>query len=372
VAEVSFAEWTNEGLLRQAAFQGLREDKRAKSVIKEGPENNTPARAASREASKSRVRRRAGNAGSPSKKNKASADGSATVAGVTLSHPDRVLFPDQGFTKLSLARYYESVSIWLLPHLQDRPLTLVRCPEGHDKECFYQKHANDRVPDTIGRVKIPEGKGVSWYMIADSLPAVIGLVQMGVLELHTWGAKRDWLDRPDRITMDLDPDPTVPWKSVIEAAQLVRTLLKELDLECFVKTTGGKGLHVVLPLQRVHTWDEVKAFSKGLADHLVRLIPDRFTANMSKQKRTGKIYIDYLRNAKGATAIAAYSTRARAGAPVSVPLAWKELSTDLRSDHFTVANVAERMTRLKLDPWRDYFTVKQKLTQKMKASLGVS
>jgi bifunctional non-homologous end joining protein LigD len=372
VAEVSFAEWTNEGLLRQAAFQGLREDKPAKSVIKEGPEKKTPRSDAQNGASKIPDRRYAGKAGSASKKNVTSANGPTTVAGVTLSHPDRVLFPDQGFTKLTLARYYESVSAWLLPHLQDRPLTLVRCPEGHNKECFYQKHANDRIPDTIGRVKISEGKGESWYMIADSLPAVIGLVQMGVLELHTWGAKRDWLDRPDRITMDLDPDPTVPWKSVTEAAQLVRTLLNELDLECFVKTTGGKGLHIVLPLQRVHTWDEVKAFSKGLADHLVRLIPDRFTANMSKQKRTGKIYIDYLRNAKGATAIAAYSTRARAGAPVSVPLAWKELSPDLRSDHFTVANVAERMTRLKLDPWRDYFTVKQKLTQKMKASLGVS
>jgi bifunctional non-homologous end joining protein LigD len=206
-------------------------------------------------------------------------------------------------------------------------------------------------------------------MIADSLPAVIGLVQMGVLELHTWGAKQDGLDRPDRIIMDLDPDPTVSWKSVIEAAQLVRTLLNELGLACFVKTTGGKGLHVVLPLQRVHTWDEVKAFSKGLADHLVRLIPDRFIANMSKQQRKGKIYVDYLRNAKGATAIAAYSTRARAGAPVSVPLAWEELSVDLRSDHFTVENVMARLTGLKRDPWGDYVTVRQRLTRKMKDSL---
>ena len=233
-------------------------------------------------------KRRARAAGRSSKKKEAAADGPTTVAGVTVSHPDRVLFPDQGFTKLALARYYERVSPWLLPHLQDRPLTLVRCPEGYNKDCFYQKHANDTVPDTIGRVKIPEEKGLSWYMIADSLPAVIGLVQMGVLELHTWGAKRDGLDRPDRIIMDLDPDPAVPWKFVIEAAQLVRTLLNELDLECFVKTTGGKGLHVVLPLRRVHTWDEVKAFSKGLADHLERLVPDRFIANMSKQKREGK------------------------------------------------------------------------------------
>ena len=371
VAEVSFAEWTNEGLLRQAAFLGLREDKPAKSVIKEEANNHTSTRAVSRGASKTSVRRHARTPRRSSKENEASADGPAAVSGVILSHPDRVLFPDQGFTKLALARFYDSISTWLLPHLQGRPLTLVRCPEGHKKECFYQKHANDTVPDTIGRVKISEGKAVSWYMIADSVPAVIGLVQMGVLELHTWGAKRDGLDRPDRIIMDLDPDPTVPWKLVVEAARLLRTLLNELDLECFVKTTGGKGLHVVLPLQRVHTWGEVKAFSKGVADHLVHLIPDRFIANMSKQKRKGKIYVDYLRNAKGATAIAAYSTRAKAGAPVSVPIAWEELSADMRSDHFTVANVLERLNGLKRDPWRDYFTIKQKLTRKMKASLGV-
>ena len=372
VAEVSFAEWTNEGLLRQAAFQGLRKDKAAKSVIKEGMGKTAPVQAATSAAAKTSLRLHASEAGRQPKKHAASAEGPATVAGVTVSHPDRILFPDLGFTKLALAQYYERVSQWLLPHLQDRPLTLVRCPEGYNKDCFYQKHATDGVPDTIGRVEIPEQQGVSWYMIADSLPAVIGLVQMGVLELHTWGAKRDGLDRPDRIIMDLDPDPTVPWKFVIEAAQLVKTLLNELDLECFVKTTGGKGLHVVLPLRPVHTWDEVKAFSKGLADHLVHMIPDRFVANMSKHKRKGKIYVDYLRNARGATAIAAYSTRARPGAPVSVPLAWEELSVDVRSDHFTVDNVVVRLNRLKQDPWRDYVSVKQKLTRKMRASLGMS
>jgi bifunctional non-homologous end joining protein LigD len=150
----------------------------------------------------------------------------------------------------------------------------------------------------------------------------------------------------------------------------VRTLLNELDLECFLKTTGGKGLHVVLPLQRVHTWEEVKSFSKAVADHLVRLIPNRFVANMSKQKRKGKIYVDYLRNAKGATAIAAYSTRARSGATVSVPLAWEELSVDIRSDHLTVQTVPARLAQVKSDPWRDYFKLKQKLTPRMKKALG--
>jgi bifunctional non-homologous end joining protein LigD len=372
VAEVSFAEWTHEGLLRQAAFQGLRKDKAAKSVIKEGPETRAPVRTGSNVTSKLPIRRGGLPEERSSKKKAVVADGPVTVGGVTITHPDRVLFPEQAVTKLSLARYYERVSPWLLPHLKGRPLTLVRCPEGYNKECFYQKHANDTVPGTIGRVKISEDKGVSWYMTADSPPAVIGLVQMGVLELHTWGAKRDGLDRPDRIIIDLDPDPTVSWKAVIEAAQLVRTLLNKLDLTCFVKTTGGKGLHVVLPLRRVHTWDEVKAFSKGLADHLERLIPDRFIANMSKQKRKGKIYVDYLRNAKGATAIAPYSTRARPEAPVSVPLEWEELSVNMRSDHFTVANVMAHLEGLTRDPWRDYFTVRQKLTPKMKVSLGIS
>jgi bifunctional non-homologous end joining protein LigD len=172
--------------------------------------------------------------------------------------------------------------------------------------------------------------------------------------------------------LDLDPDPAVEWSSVIEGAQLLRTLLEELDLASFVKTTGGKGLHVVVPLQRVHTWDEVKSFSKALADHLAQMIPERFLANMSKQKRKGKIYVDYLRNGKGATAVAAYSTRARPGAPVSVPVAWDELATDLRSDHFTIHNLQDRLDRLRKDPWKDYFKTRQRITRQMLSALGNS
>lgn len=370
VGEVAFAEWTQDGLLRQAAFHGLREDKPAKAITREQPKPIRTMQGHSRQSSTKPTRPDSGKIRGVS----ATTSGTAltTVAGVTISHPDRLLFPDQGLTKLALARYYEQVSMWLLPHLQGRPLTLVRCPDGYNKDCFYQKHANDKVPEPIDRVSIQDDSGRSWYMIANGLPAVIGLVQMGVLELHTWGAQQDALDRPDRLILDLDPDSSVPWNFVIEAAHLVKTLLNGLDLECFVKTTGGKGLHVVVPLQRVHTWEEVKAFSKGVADHLVRLIPDRFVANMSKQKRKGKIYVDYLRNARGATAIAAFSTRARAGAPVSVPLTWKEVTIDMRSDHFTVGNAVERLHKLKQDPWQTYFTIKQQLTRKMKSSLGMS
>lgn len=365
VAEVAFAEWTQEGQLRQASFQGLREDKDPRTIIHERALPASAAKEVETQGRKSPVRRKKPRE-ETSKARGQSSDGEAVVSGVTLSHPDRVLFPEQGLTKLALARYYESVSEWILPHLEDRPLTLVRCPEGYKKECFYQKHAGDHIPKVVGRVEIPEDDGSSsWYMVADSLPALVGLVQMGVLELHTWGAKRDQLEKPDRMILDLDPDPAVEWPLVIEGAQLTRTLLEELELVSFVKTTGGKGLHVVVPLQRAHTWDEVKTFSKAVADHLSRAIPERFLATMSKQKRKGKIFIDYLRNGRGATAVAAYSTRARPGAPVSVPLAWDELSNDMRSDHFTVENVSERLQHVRQDPWKAYFTTRQRITKTM-------
>ncbi len=371
VAEVAFAQWTSDGILRQASFQGLRDDKPATDICKEQSQPETDPEA--ERLSATRRRRWAGVRASRRKDVSTQlreATQSSGIAGVSLTHPDRVLFPEQRLTKLALAQYYERVADWIIPHLEHRPLTLVRCPEGYRAECFYQKHATETMPDAIERVNIQEDKTMSIYMVADSLPAIVGLVQMGVLELHTWGARQYRLDRPDRIIMDLDPDPTVPWKSVIEAAQLLRTLFNELGLACFLKTTGGKGLHVAVPIQRVHTWDEVKSFAKAIAEHLVTLIPERFVANMSKQKRKGKIYVDFLRNARGATAIAAYSTRAKPFAPVSVPLAWDELSIDLRSDHFNVANVPQRLAHLHRDPWHEYFVVKQKLTKKMKEAIG--
>jgi len=370
VAEVAFAEWTNEGLLRQAAFQGLREDKDARSIIHERPDDRMSVRTAEDAGQKKLQPRRPHPVHTARGSGHVKSNGSAVIAGVTLSHPDRVLFPDPNITKKALAQYYHTVGKWILPHVKGRPLTLVRCPGGYTQECFYQKHASDTIPEAITRVEIPGKKGPESYMVANSLAALVGLVQMGVLELHTWGARQDRPDRPDRIILDLDPDPSVPWKSVVEGAQLLHSLLHELGLLSFVKTTGGKGLHVVVPLQRVHTWDEVKFFAKAVADHLVRMIPDRFIASMSKQKRTGKIFVDYLRNTRGATAVAAYSTRAKPGAPVSVPLSWGELSVDLRSDHFTMTNLPERLRRLRQDPWRDYFSTQQKITSQMKSSMG--
>ncbi len=354
VAEVRFAEWTKEGILRQPSFQGLRGDKSPRDIGREQsapPESlqRLPEAAASGRTATRKTRGRS----------------------VRLSHPDRVMYPDLGLTKEGLARYYEAVGEWILPHLRGRPLTLVRCPQGY-QDCFYQKHVNETVPEAITRIQIEEDGGVGTYMIADSLEAVLGLVQMGVLELHTWGSRRDRLERPDRLTFDLDPDPSVAWSQVVEAAQLTRTLLEELGLVSFVKTTGGKGLHVVTPIERTLTWDEARGFAKAVADHMVRTIPQRFTANMAKRARKGKIFVDYLRNARGATAIAAYSTRARPGAPVSVPLGWEELSADVWSDHFTVATVPGRLAELRRDPWTEYDRSARRVTRAMLARLSAA
>jgi bifunctional non-homologous end joining protein LigD len=208
-------------------------------------------------------------------------------------------------------------------------------------------------------------------MMVDSLHALISLVQMGVLELHTWGARKGHLDKPDRMIFDLDPAPGVLWMQVIEAAQLIRALLDEAGLTSFVKTTGGKGLHVVIPLKPEKSWDDIKALSRAIAEHMEQTLPDRFTSKMAKSKRTGKIFIDYLRNAPEATAVAAYSTRARPGAPVSTPVAWDELTEQLHSDTFTAVNIPARLDQLKQDPWQQYFLLNQRVTAKTMRTFGL-
>ena len=365
VAEVRFGEWTDAGVVRHAAFIGLRADKPAREIKREIPE---PAAAPDPPAP---TKIAAANTTTRDAKTAGGAD-QATVAGVTLSHPSRVLLAESGLTKLDLAQYYEHASEWILPHLKQRPLTLVRCPHGGGEKCFFQKHATDATSAVIERVEVPDGAGSATYMMANSLPSLISLVQMGVLELHTWGATCKDLARPDRMIFDLDPAPEVGWPQIVEGAQLVKTLLDEIGLVSFVKTTGGKGVHVVVPLKPEKPWDEVKAFSRAIAEHLAGTLPAQFTANMSKKKRTGKIFIDYLRNAMEATAVAAYSTRARPNAPVATPVRWEELTPELRPDTFTVTNIGARLLQLKEDPWQDFFTLKQRLTKKMTDAFGQS
>jgi bifunctional non-homologous end joining protein LigD len=293
------------------------------------------------------------------------------VAGVLITHPGRVLFDELGLTKEALARYYESVSEWMLPEIRERPLSLVRCPAGPGEGCFYQKNIDDKFSAEIERVPVALGGG-GVYAAAGSAAAVVGLVQMGVIELHAWGATTRDLAKPDRMIFDLDPAPAFAWRDVMAAGHMMRERLEVLGLESFVKTTGGKGLHVVVPLSRRHDWDEVKEFSRALAESVVADDPRRFTAKMAKKERTGRIFIDYLRNSEGATAVAAYSVRAREGAPVATPLHWDELGGRLKPTTFHAGNVVRRLNGLRSDPWKAMRRTSQTLTAAMKRKLGIT
>jgi len=298
-------------------------------------------------------------------------DGDAvTVAGVRVTHPERVLFEEMGLTKEALARYYESVAEWMLPELRERPLSLVRCPQGPGEGCFFQKNIDDKFSAEIERVPVDLGGG-GVYAAANSIGAVVALVQMGVIELHVWGATTRDLARPDRLVLDLDPDVAVPWREVMAAAHATREKLEDLGLESFLKTSGGKGLHVVVPLARRHDWDEVKAFSRAVAEAMAADSPRLFLTKAMKKERAGKIFIDYLRNAEGATTVAAYSVRARPGAPVSTPLHWDELGGRMKPAQFHAGNVARRMKGLRSDPWKAFRRSPQTLTAAMKRSLGI-
>ena len=298
-------------------------------------------------------------------------DGDAvTVAGVRVTHPGRVLFEEMGLTKEALARYYEAVAEWIVPELQHRPLSLVRCPQGPGEGCFYQKNIDEKFSAEIERVPVALGGG-GVYAAANSIGAVVALVQMGVIELHVWGATTRDLLRPDRMVFDLDPDAAVPWREVMAAAHLTRERLAALGLESFLKTSGGKGLHVVVPLARRHEWDEVKSFSRAVSESIAAEAPNRFLTKASKKERAGKIFIDYLRNAEGATTVGAYSVRARPGAPVSTPLHWDELAGRMKPAQFNAGSVPRRMSGLHSDPWKAFRRNAQTLTATMKRSLGI-
>ena len=346
VCEVVFTEWTGDGKIRHPSFQGLREDKTTRSVVRETPASRPP-----------------------NQKSKFKIQNSTAVAGVTISHPDRQLFPEPPLTKVGLARYYEGVADWIVPHVEGRPLTLVRCPQGLSGDCFFMKHSKVWAPEPLRRVRIKEKTKVGEYLIADDLAGVIGLVQMDVLEIHTWNSVYEQVERPNRIVIDLDPGERIAWARVVEAARIVRQALEALDLESFVKTTGGRGLHVVVPLVPQADWAECLEFSRTLSEAIELSDPAIYTTEFAnKRGRADKILIDYLRNNRTNTSIAAFSTRARDGAPVSVPLTWTELTPRSGPDSFTVATVPRRLESLKSDPWKGYWTTRQKLTaQRLRA-----
>lgn len=361
VAEVSFTEWTHDAILRNSSFQGLRTDKRAREVVREGSEDSP--NLAPREPELELPRPKG------IKTNRKQTD-KDTIAGIKLTNSDKLLYPEAGITKRDVALYYEAIGESILPHLRNRPVTLVRCPNGWNKESFYQKHADQSVADVIERVTVQDSDGPALYMMANSLSALVAIAQMGALELHPWGSRAPKLGFPDRIIFDIDPDEALEWKEITEAVRLLKTLLDELGLRGFLKTTGGKGLHVVLPIEPTLPWNHIKGFSQAIAELFAQTFPDRFTAKILKISRRGKIFIDYLRNGEGSTAVAPYSTRARANAPVSTPIDWGEITRDVRFDYFNVKNVPARLKRLKREPWAEFMQIRQSITKEMMKRVG--
>jgi bifunctional non-homologous end joining protein LigD len=329
VCAVEFRDWTHDGLIRQASFKGLRDDKPARDVTLESPQKRAKVR------------------------------NETEMAAIKLTHPERILWPEQGITKQGLADYYADIADWILPHVAGRVLSLLRSPSGINEKGFFAKHPWSGLSNVVQRVDVGEKEPM---LALDSPAGLMSLVQAGVVEIHPWGSRADHLEQPDRLIFDLDPGEDVPWSAVIAAAAEVRGRLETLGLKSFVKTSGGKGLHVVVPIEPPAAgWADAKSFTAAVAKAMAADRPDRYVATVAKRARGGRIFIDYLRNDRGSTAVAAYSTRALPQASVSTPLEWDELSEGLRSDHFTVGNVRHRLAFLKRDPWQGFFKARQRI-----------
>ncbi|MBF8730023.1 DNA ligase D [Pseudomonas guariconensis] len=342
LAEVAYAQMTRDGVVRHSVFHGLRDDKPATAIDLE------------RAMPKTRVAK-------PSPQ--------PMLGDLRLTHPDRVIDASSGVTKRQVAEYYAQVAPWILPQLKDRPVALVRAPDGLSGELFFQKNAGQlHIPDVVSYSKAQAGQAA---MILNSAESLLGAVQMNMLELHTWNGTDKDFDKPDRFVLDLDPDPALPWKAMLEATQLTLTLLDELGLNVFLKTSGSKGMHLVVPLTRRAGWDEVKDFSHAIVQYLARLFPERLSAVSGPKNRVGRIFIDYLRNGKGATTVCAYSLRAREGLPVSVPI-WREELPQLKgANQWHIGNLAERLAEVD-DPWADLAKTRQSITARMRKQMGLN
>lgn len=336
VVQVAFAEWTSGGLLRQPSFIGVREDIDPASVVREVATDTSDAPAAETEATES------------------AQPGADLVLGIRITNPDKQLFPGGGLSKSELARYYAAIAPLMLAEIAHRPLTLVRCPVGNGSgTCFYQRHPERGLPDavkTVPHALAGHDKPDEWLYVEDAA-GLVALAQMGVAEIHTWLSHTDAPGRPDRIVFDLDPGPSTSWESIVAAAAWVRTQCEALGFTCFVKSTGSKGLHVVIPIEPVWEFERVRALSRSIAEKIAADHPDELTTKMSKAARGGRLFIDYVRNSEGASAVAAYSTRHSEGPPVALPLAWEEIDAahDLRRE-FTPELVRQRVEN-GIDPW---------------------
>jgi len=357
LAEIAFAEMTKDGSVRHAVFHGLRDDKPAKNITEER------AKVVKTQAKKT--------AASAEKKTAQTAPSQIGLGAgkVRITHPDRVIDASSGTTKVQLAEYYASVAQWILPELKDRPVALVRAPDGITGELFFQKNAERlAIPGITTLDKELTGQPV---MIINNAEALIGAVQMSTVELHTWNATSDNLDKPDRFVLDLDPDPALPWKSMVEATQLTLSVLDELGLKAFLKTSGGKGIHLVVPLTRKLGWDEVKDFSHAIVSHMAKLLPERFSAVSGPKNRVGRIFIDYLRNGLGATTICAYAARTREGMPVSMPIFRDEVGELKGGDQWNIHNAHERLAEVGDEPWADLKKTRQSITADMRRRVGM-
>ena len=376
VAQVRFATWTADKLVRQASFKGLREDKPATEVRLEQPlplaetqqeahHTAAPAVAAKTHTTKVHSTKKAvistGAQRSGETRFSTTKSNSTTKAPIRLTHPDKIIDAESHLTKQQLADYYWAIAPHMLPSIADRPLSIVRCPDGTGHQCFFQKHVTHTLPPGIGSVDVADKNGkVEPYITLSTQQALAGLAQIGVLEVHPWGSTNEDLEHPDRIIIDLDPDTSISWPTLAAAALEVRANLKKLNLESFLKSTGGKGLHVVIPIEPKHDWPTVKTFAHNFALMMQKQKPNLYLTVMTKSARKDRIYIDYLRNERGATAVAAFSPRARAGMQVSMPLAWSELKQPDRPN-FAVANFADWKSRLSRDPWKTLATTRQTL-----------
>ena len=331
VAEVEFRAWSGDGNLRHASFRGLREDKPAGEIERE---------------------------------EKAVSDTKAPQSTIKFTHPDRLYWPDDGVTKEGLADYYAQVWRHIAPFVVNRPLALLRCPEGIEGQRFFQKHAWRGINKAVEQIRDPKDKGGEPLIRITDFDGLMALVQSAALEIHPWGVTTANWEKPDMITMDIDPGEDVAWEEVIEAALQLKRRFEEAGLAAFVKTSGGKGLHVVAPLKPQAGWPPVKAFAKAMAVDMSKAEPEKYLSVATKAKRQGRIFIDYLRNGRGNTAVAAYSTRARAGAAISAPLEWSELTAEIGPAHFTVNNIGARLSALKKDPWDGFFAAAEPLPKK--------
>ncbi|MBT2767279.1 DNA ligase D [Stenotrophomonas sp. ISL-67] len=352
VAEVAFRGWAKEGLLRQASFKRLREDKTAKDLGAAGAPPSAKARSRAKAAD---------TAPAKAAKSRTSTTAAGTADGVNISHPERVVFAKAKLTKGDVADYYRQMARWILPEVARRPLSLLRCPDGVDKQCFFQKHHGTGLGDAVEAIPLEQKSGREDYLYIEDAEGLLQLVQMNTLELHPWGATVDDPEHPDRLVFDLDPGEGVTWIAIKAAARDVRDRLQELGLESFVRLSGGKGLHVVVPLKPKADWAQAKDFCESFAQAMAEHAPDRYVATMSKAKRSGVIFIDWLRNARGATSVCSWSLRARPSAGVAVPLRWEELGRITAADAFPLPKALQRAGKLKQDPWEGIDQIKQVL-----------